>query len=268
LNEKHRRNGLPDRNAEYLFYQTLVGAWPLALERALAFMEKASREAKQHTSWTDPNAAYDNALRHFVSATLQDNEFGADLERFVAPLVDPGRVTALAQTLLRLTAPGVPDIYQGNELWDLSLVDPDNRRPVDFGVRQAFLAEMERLSPEQVWERRDEGLPKLWLIRKTLDLRRRHPDWFGAGAAYAPVTAHGLQARCVVAYRRGNEAITVVPRLVLGVRGNWGDTTIEVPPGDWRDVLGGQTVPGGSRGVADLFRRFPVALLARPTPKP
>ncbi len=146
LNEKHHRNNLPDRNAEYLFYQTVVGAWPLPVDRAHAYMEKASREAKQHTNWTDGDAAYDDALKSFVTSALGDKEFLADLERFVAPLIEPGQINSLAQTLLKLTAPGVPDIYQGTELWDSSLVDPDNRRPVDFEKRQRLLAELTQLS--------------------------------------------------------------------------------------------------------------------------
>ena len=144
LNESHRADpSLPDRNAEWLLYQTLVGAWPLSAERALAYIEKASKEAKEHTSWVDPDPVYDDALRRFVEGVLGDTEFAASLEAFVAPLVEPGRVNSLAQALLKLTSPGVPDLYQGCELWDHSLVDPDNRRPVDFSVREQLLAEAE-----------------------------------------------------------------------------------------------------------------------------
>src|SRR5207244_10874309 len=140
--DRHRADpSLPDRNAECLLYQTLVGAWPLSVERAVAYMEKASKEAKEHTSWVNPDPVYDDALRRFVEGTLGDAEFTAALEAFVAPLVEPGRVNALAQTLLKLASPGVPDIYQGCELWDHSLVDPDNRRPVDFSVREPLLSE-------------------------------------------------------------------------------------------------------------------------------
>jgi (1->4)-alpha-D-glucan 1-alpha-D-glucosylmutase len=133
-NERHRRGGWPDRNTEYLLYQTLVGAWPLEVDRALTYMEKAIREAKVHTSWTHMNPDYEEAVRGFVTDVLSDPEFTSDLAAFVAPLVQPGRVNALAQTLLKLTAPGVPDLYQGTEVWNLSLVDPDNRRPVDYDL--------------------------------------------------------------------------------------------------------------------------------------
>ncbi|MEA3216592.1 MAG: (1-_4)-alpha-D-glucan 1-alpha-D-glucosylmutase, partial [Acidimicrobiia bacterium] len=134
-NERHRRGDLPDRNLEYLLYQTLVGAHPLPLERLLPYLEKATREAKRHTSWTDPDPAYDAAVRGFAEHLLGDQEFVDDLAAFVAPLVWPGRVNSLALALLKLTSPGVPDLYQGSELWTDGLVDPDNRRPVDFAQR-------------------------------------------------------------------------------------------------------------------------------------
>ena len=141
-NDRHRRGELPDRNAEYLLYQTLVGAHPLPVERALAYMEKASREAKDHTSWTDPDRAYEAALAGFVEDVLADPVFQDELARFVAGVADAGWVNALGQKLVQLTAPGVPDLYQGSELWDLTLVDPDNRRPVDFASRMRLLDEL------------------------------------------------------------------------------------------------------------------------------
>ncbi len=171
MNEPYRRGGWPDRNAEYLYYQTLIGAWPLSAERAQAYMEKAVCEARQHTNWTERNEAYENALRDFIAATLASAEFKHRLEKFVAPLVEAGHINSLAQTLLKLTAPGVPDLYQGGELWDLNLVDPDNRRPVDFKLRRRLLAELKSLSVEEIWRRRSEGLPKLWLIRQALEVR-------------------------------------------------------------------------------------------------
>ncbi|MBI4660756.1 MAG: malto-oligosyltrehalose synthase [Verrucomicrobia bacterium] len=263
LNERHRRNGLPDRNAEYLFYQTLAGAWPLPADRAFAYMEKASREAKQHTSWTEPNPAYDAALKQFVMAAFDDPEFTSEVQRFVESLIEPGRINSLAQTLLKLTAPGVPDIYQGTELWDLSLVDPDNRRPVDFEIRRRLLEALANLSAEQVWQRRDEGLPKLWLIQKTLAVRRRRPEPFGAGSSYEALAANGTKAAHVVAFIRGSEVIATAPRLVVGLAGDWANTTVELPEGEWRNQLTGEPVGGGTCRLADLLRRFPVALLAR-----
>lgn len=262
-NAPHRRGGWPDRNAEYLFYQTLVGAWPLSVARALAYMEKAVREASQHTTWTSPNAAYEAAVKHFITATLADTDFTQDLQAFVAPLIQPGHINSLAQTLLKLTAPGVPDIYQGTELWDLSLVDPDNRRPVDFVLRRRWLAELPHLSVEAIWRRRAEGLPKLWVIRQTLAVRRRHPEWFGAGGAYQPLRVAGRKARHLVAFARAGQVITLAPRLPLGLGGDWAATTVTLPPGDWLNALTGERVVGGIQPVADLLKRFPVALLSR-----
>jgi (1->4)-alpha-D-glucan 1-alpha-D-glucosylmutase len=266
LNERHRGAGWPDRNAEYLLYQTLVGAHPLPLDRALQYMEKASREAKQHTSWVDPDPAYDEVLADFVRRVLADPRFVDDLDRFVAPLVEPGRVNGLAQTLLKLTSPGVPDLYQGAELWTDGLVDPDNRRPVDFPLRCRLLDEVAALGPEQWLKRADEGLPKLALVARTLDVRRRRPELFLAGpfSAYRPLVATGRAADHVVAFARGDGLCVVVPRLPVRLEraGGWGDTAVELPAGRWRSELGGgEEVEGGNRWVAELLGRFPVAVL-------
>jgi len=263
MNEHHRSGGpWPDRGAEYLLYQTLVGAWPLEPERAVAYMEKASREAKTHTSWTDPDPDYDEALRRFVLAVLADDWFLDDLAAFARPLVDPGRVTALAQALVKLTAPGVPDTYQGTELWDLSLVDPDNRRPVDYERRRRLLAELPDLAPEAVLARGDDGLPKLLVTTRALHLRRRRPDLFGPKGDYRPVPASGNHAHRVVAFSRGGAVVTVAPRLVMGLATAWGDTALELPPGRWRSELTGEEWSQGRVAVADLLGRFPVALLS------
>ena len=267
MNVRHRTGpDLPDANAEYLLYQTLVGAWPLQAERAVAYMEKAAKEAKAHTSWIDPDPGYDEALRLFVEGALADAAFQADLGNFVASLVEPGRVTSLAQVLVKLTAPGVPDTYQGSELWDLSLVDPDNRRPVDYDTRRRLLAELANLDAPAVWARADEGLPKLKVVREALHLRRRQSEALGAGGAYTPLVARGDKAGHVVAFLRGDRVATVVPRLVLGLGGEWGDTTVELPPGRWHNVLTGTStgdVDGGPVLLADLLAAFPVALLER-----
>ena len=263
MNEKHRRNGLPDRNAEYLFYQTLVGAWPLPANRALAYMAKASHEAKQQTSWNEPNASYDAALKDFTTAILNDSQFTKDLESFVTSLIEPGHINSLAQTLIKLTAPGVPDIYQGNELWDLSLVDPDNRRPVDFAARQNLLQQMNEMSATQVWHRRNQGFPKLWLTQKTLQFRRHHPDVFGVNASYEALFARGKKAGHVVALMRGESAITIAPRLVLRLANDWADTTLRLPAGDWHNELTGEDVADGEHVLSDLLRQFPVVLLSK-----
>ncbi len=263
-NARYRRGDLPDRNAEYLLYQTLVGAWPLPVERVTAYMEKAAREAKVHTSWTRQNPEYEETLRAFVTGVLEDRDFVEDLEAFVAPLVEPGRINSLAQTLIKLTAPGAPDFYQGTEIWDLSLVDPDNRRPVDFDLRRRLLADLKRgMTPEEVLARGDEGLPKLWVIHQGLHLRRRRPGPFGPQGGYEPLRAAGPRAEHAVGFLRGGEVAVVVPRLPLRRGKNWQGTTVELPSGSWRDELTGDAVEGGRIAVADLLSRFPVALLVR-----
>ena len=262
LNGGYRREGFPDRNTEYLLYQTMVGAWPIEIERVLAYMEKASREAKTHTSWTDPNPIYDDALRAFVEGIMNNSEFTESLESFVRPLIEPGRINSLAQTLIKLTAPGIPDFYQGTELWDLSLVDPDNRRPVDYQLRRRLLAEIKCMSPEQIWARAEAGLPKLWLIRQTL--RARHErNLFQPQDSYRALTASGAKREHIIVFARNQRAVTVVPRLPLKLAGEWGDTTVELPEGRWRNHLTGEQIDGGMIPAAKLLKRFPVALLLR-----
>ena len=180
-------------------------------------MEKAAREAGQHTTWDAPDERYENAVWNFVAESLRDPEFTMDLEQFVARLADAACVNSLAQTLIKLTAPGVPDIYQGCELLDFSLVDPDNRRPVDFESRHRLLADAKKLPINKIWERRAEGLPKIWLIHKTLKLRVRKAKLFRG--EYEPLFACGEKAGHAVAFTRGGGAITIVPRLVLGLKG-------------------------------------------------
>ena len=259
-NSRFRTDDLPDRDMEYLLYQTLVGAWPLGVERAVEYMAKASKEAKIHTSWIEPNDAYDDALRRFVEAILGDAAFVAEVESFVAPLIDPGYVNSLAQTLLKLTAPGVPDIYQGQEVWDFSLVDPDNRRPVDYASRRRLLDRVGELSAEQAWTERATGSPKLMLIDRALALRTERPDAFDG--AYRPLLAEGPAAEHVVAFERGDSVVTVVPRLTLKLGGEWGDTSLELPRGSWRDAIT-EAERSGSVGISDLLDGFPVALLAK-----
>jgi (1->4)-alpha-D-glucan 1-alpha-D-glucosylmutase len=262
LAESYRRDGLPDRNTEYLFYQTLVGAWPIEAERLVAYLEKAAREAKSHTSWTKPNPAYESALRAFIEGILNNRDFTAALESFIQPLVEPGRINSLAQTLLKLTAPGIPDFYQGTELWDLSLVDPDNRRPVDYELRRRLLTELEGMTPEKIWCRIDDGLPKLWVIRQTLKLRHER-CLFAPKDDYRPLAHRGPKSRHVVAFARGDRAATVVPRFPLKLGGSWGDTTVELTSGRWHNVFTQETFNGGALEVAHLLKRFPVALLLR-----
>jgi (1->4)-alpha-D-glucan 1-alpha-D-glucosylmutase len=266
MNRPWWRGGLSDRNAEYLFYQTLVSAWPIERDRILEYMRKAAREAKQHTSWTAPNDEYERSLAGFVEGALDNEEFIAELTAFVAPLVWPGRVNALAQTLIKLTAPGVPDFYQGSELWSFALVDPDNRRPVDYALRRRLLAAMRGATVEQIIARADEGLPKLWLIRHALALRQRRPQLFGRAGDYKPLRAHGARAPHAVAFSRGNGAIAIAPRLPLTLGGDWAETTLTLPRGRWHNELTGDTLEGGELLLAKLLSRFPVGLLSREDP--
>jgi len=230
---------VPDANEEYLLYQTLVGAWPpesmdevahqTFVERVERYMEKALKEAKLHTSWINPNEAYDQAVKQFVRDILRPqaaNRFVADLLRFEARIAPAGMWNALAQTLLKIASPGVPDFYQGTELWDLSLVDPDNRRPVDFSRRVSMLDELQQLeSKGLVALVRDlvaspqDGRIKLYVTSKALNVRRTHHQLFRQGA-YLPLMASGAQHDHVVAFARhldAHWALVVVPRLLMNL---------------------------------------------------
>lgn len=264
-NERHKFGGFPDRNMEYLLYQTLVGAWPIGVERATDYARKAAREAKAYTSWTDPDPDYEKALDAFIAGLLTDREFLADFTGFVEPLIEPGRINSLTQVLLKLTSPGVPDIYQGNELWDLSLVDPDNRRPVDFTTRRRLLESLETATPEQILLRSDEGLPKLWVVRQALAFRKTRPELFGPepDGEYRPIEAEGSRSDHVIAFARGQGCIVVAPRLPLRLAGQWDKTSLPLPDQQWYNELTGERISGGSTPLATLLNRFPVALLTR-----
>jgi len=260
-----RRPGVLDRNTEYLLYQTLVGAWPISVERITAYMEKAVREAKAHTSWIAPEAGYETAVREFITEALHDPEFIAALEEFLPPVVAAGRVNSLAMKLLCLTAPGVADLYQGSEIWDLSLVDPDNRRPVDFALRRRLLDELDRAgdrAAEVAWARQHEGLPKLLVVSRTLQLRAERPELF-TGGSYEPLPVDGPRAHHALGFCRDGGAVTVVPRLVAGLGDDWGATAVELPDGRWTDRFTGHAHPGGRVPLTRLLQAFPVALLAR-----
>ena len=267
-NQARKQNGFPDRNTEYFLYQTLIGAWPIDQDRTKAYMQKATREAKQQTTWTANNKDFEDALNSFIDELLGDAQFVSELEAFVQRIILPGRINSLAQTLIKHTAPGVPDLYQGAELWDLSLVDPDNRRPVDYTLRAKLLEELQTLSADQVLARMDEGLPKMFVVHRCLTLRREHPEFFGADAAYKPLLAKGSKDEHVIAYLRGDDVITVAPRHPLSLAQDWDNTTIDLPPGEWRNRFTGASIhtaanANGTTKVADLMLGFPVAVLVR-----
>jgi (1->4)-alpha-D-glucan 1-alpha-D-glucosylmutase len=286
----------PDANAEYLFYQTLVGSWPPGLaaadpregfvERMQEYMQKAAREAKVHTSWVSPNESYEKALLDFVAAALGPgpaNPFPADLVRFLDVVLRPGLLNAVSQVVLKAASPGIPDFYQGTELPEFRLVDPDNRRPVDFDRRRRLLAEV-RLEAESDAARLaarllagTNGHLKLWVTSRALFLRRSRAETFEKGD-YEPLTASGPREQEVVAFARrhpGHAVIAAVGRFLTRLpdpptgESGWGDTTLRLSPGAgvvWRDVLAGHevTATGGVEPrlpLADVFRHLPVALL-------
>lgn len=255
---RYRTGALPDRPTEYFIWQTLVGAWPLSKQRARAYLEKAVREAKRHTSWLTPDRAYEAAIVRFVDSVLDDDALQVALASFVASIEPAAQRISLSRTLIKLTAPGVPDLYQGTELWETSLVDPDNRRPVDFVARRELLRRAQEAGPELALLGTAEGLPKLWLIHRVLQARKRHPSWFQG--AYRELRVAGPAAERVIAFARGDELISLAPRW----RGQWGDTRIELPRGKWVDVLSADQFEGSASLLVDrAWSRFPVALLAR-----
>jgi len=260
-NAAKKLDDAPDADAEYLFYQTLVGAWPLTEARAQAFMVKASRESKARTSWVAPNQEYERRVSEFVSACFSDSDFLTDLGRTVDSILAQGEVNSLAQTLLKLTSPGVPDVYQGTELWSLDLVGPDNRREVDWPTRVKLLEELKTVSAEQAMARSREGLPKLLLINRTLELRRRQGASFEG--AYEPLTPEGHDAEHLVAYQRGDNVIVAVPRLSGSGANQPEGPTLRLPRGHWSNVLTGERIISERPTAKTLFARFPVALLER-----
>ncbi len=270
MNERHRRlrdpadsasERFPDRNMEYLLYQTLVGAYPVSVERLTEYAIKAAREAKQFTSWNAPDALYEDALRGFVDAICNNTAFQDDVADFVEPIIHVGRINSLAATLLKVTMPGVPDLYQGTELWSLDLVDPDNRRLVDYGQRRELINELNELPIDEIAKRADEGLTKMHVLTRSLHARKHHPDCFDERGAYAPLVAVGAEAHNVVGFQRGNDVVVVVPRLVAGMDG-WTNTTVELPKGQWRNVFTDHIYDGETLLRAAL-NEFPVALLER-----
>jgi len=243
----------PDANTDYLLWQSLVGAFPIDEPRLSSYLEKATREAKERTSWTEPNQDFDDALRDQVRRIFADRELLDDVAAWVREHVEqPGRSNALAQKVLQLTMPGVPDVYQGQELPDFSLVDPDNRRPVDYGVRRAAL------------ERLDTADAKMLVTATALRLRRDRPEVFAS--SYRPLHVEGPAAAHAIAFARGDDMVTIATRLPVGLQrqGGWRDTTITLPNGKWRNVLTGRD--SSSNLVHEILGDLPVALIARERP--
>ncbi|HEY9388791.1 MAG TPA: malto-oligosyltrehalose synthase [Mycobacteriales bacterium] len=253
----------------HLLWQTAVGAWPIESDRLHAYCEKAMREAGDHTGWADPDPVYEAAVHRAVDRLYDGDVLATQVAAFAARITPYGWVNSLGQKLVQLTMPGVPDVYQGSELWDNSLVDPDNRRPVDFAARRALLDRLDRLDraeaagPDTVPDVPPvdhTGVTKLLVVCRALRLRRDQPGAFGS---YAPLQARGVAAGHVLAFDRGG-AITVVTRLPVGLRrtGGWRDTVLPLPRGRWRDVLTGTDHTGGAAvPVTGLLDRLPVALL-------
>jgi (1->4)-alpha-D-glucan 1-alpha-D-glucosylmutase len=274
---------------EYMLYQMLVGGWPLDLRRDDAagiealhqrlrqWWIKALREAKQLSSWGEPNAAYEQACLEFLAKLLdpaQSGDFLAQLTAFADAIAPAGAVNGLSQTVLKLTAPGIPDIYQGCELWDFSFVDPDNRRPVDYRRRRALL-EADTPLPELLRDWRS-GAVKQHLIARLLQVRQRCPDLFTRGD-YLPLDVEGDLARHVFAFTRSwhDQMLLVatvrLPTLLAAGRPNveaqlWGDTALQPPEpprldARWTNVLTGATVGGSLLTCAELFAQLPCAVL-------
>ncbi len=262
----------PDDALDLFVVANLVGAWPIDTDRAGAFAVKAAREAKRATSWIDVDEAYERALTRLVDAAVDDPPVVAHLDGFVATIDAAARVNALTTAALTLTVPGVPDLYQGDELWLHALVDPDNRRPVDFDRRRATLARLADLDPAARWAEEQargvadddpgEGLAKLVLIHRTLGLRRHRPDAFAPDADYRPLEVTGAERDHVIAFLRGDSVAVVVPRLPAAGEGERGDAVVHLPQRWWRDVVTGRSRPGGPVGVSRLLADFPVAVLA------
>jgi (1->4)-alpha-D-glucan 1-alpha-D-glucosylmutase len=242
-----------DANTEYLIWQTLVGTWPIDEPRLTAYLEKATREAKRRTTWTAPDVEYDDAVRAFAGRLLADPEVTGAVAAFVERIAPSWRANVLTQKLLALTVPGVPDVYQGCDLTDLSLVDPDNRRPVDYDDRRARLARLDAGRPPG-----DLDDEKQLVVSRTLRLRREHPEWFGSGSTYQPLAC---ESEHVVAFVRSGEVVVVAARLSSAMAADE-DTAVPLPAGRWQDVLTGSTYDGPSP-LGVLLRKLPVALLVR-----
>ncbi len=254
---------VPEPALEYFLLQNLVGAWPIEKERVLEFARKAMREAKRYTSWHHPNEDYENAVCGYLERVYEDKELVEDLGAFVASISDAGYANSLNQLALKVLCPGVPDIYQGSELWDFSLVDPDNRRPVDYGRRRRLLEVVGSRTPSELWAKRADGGVKLYFLRQLLALRARQPRAFDPGSPYEPLAATGRGQDRVVAFLRGSSVLAVATRFYARDGADFADTELQLPAGSWSSVL----VPGatfsGTLPLGELLGPFPTAVLER-----
>ena len=256
LDTLERIAGFGDPTFANLLWQAAVAAWPIERDRLQAYAEKASKEAGVSTTWTDADDAFETRLRAAVDSVYDDDTVAELIERIASRLDPAGWSNGLSMKLLQLTAPGVPDVYQGSELWERSLVDPDNRRPVDFARRRELLAEIDEGALPDIDET---GAAKLLVVAKTLRTRRDRPELF---TEYTPLRAVGRAADHLVAFDRGG-AIALATRLPVGLAelGGWGDTTVDIGSAPVIDVLTGREFQGGELPVADLLEHYPVALL-------
>lgn len=260
------RHPLPDRSLDLLAWQNLVGAWPIPAERMAAYLGKASKEAKLVTSHVDAVPEVDEAIAAWPAAVMADADLVAEIEEFVGRIAGPGRANSLGQKLLQLAGPGVPDVYQGTELFEYSLVDPDNRRPVDWELRRTLLTRLdEGWLPDVDPALEPAGAAKLLVTLSGLRLRRYRPELFHG---YRPVPAGGPAASHAVAFARSSSLVAVATRLPVGLaeRGGWGDTVLPLPGAttDWHDIVTDTAVDGPAPALGTLLARYPVALLVRP----
>jgi (1->4)-alpha-D-glucan 1-alpha-D-glucosylmutase len=263
----HEEGTAIDPDTEYLLWQTVVGAWPISGERLASYMTKAIREAKRRTSWTAPDEEYEATVLALAARALDDPGLSGSIASFVTSIAGDAAVNSLGAKLVQLTMPGVPDVYQGCEVAALSLVDPDNRRKVDFARNRRDLTELDAGLEESLRGPLAGGdldslsRAKLLVTSRALRLRRARPQWFAGD--YEPLAASGPAAGHAFAFRRGGQAVTVVTRLPVGLRrrGGWQDTALPLPGGPWADLLTGTVHHGPAVPMTELTSRLPVALL-------
>jgi (1->4)-alpha-D-glucan 1-alpha-D-glucosylmutase len=252
------RCGIDEPALDLLAWQTLLGAWPISDERLSDYLLKAARESKVRTTWTETDEAFEESVAAWPARVRA--ELGPQVQALVGRVQAFGWTVSLSQKLLQLAGPGVPDVYQGTEGWDFSLVDPDNRRPVDH---EAFRTLLRRLDDGWLPHVDASGAAKTSLVRRVLTLRRDRPELF---RGYTPLTASGEAADHALAFSRSDDLVAVATRLPVGLerRGGWGETTFPLASGTWTDALTGQGFDGDDVRLADLLATYPVALLTRP----